>query len=82
MTKAVLWVAVLLLFLLPRFASVFTESINWDEFVMLARAERTLQLGEVVGGGRPGLVTIVLTPFLRGCVDTIRRRFAHECFGR
>jgi hypothetical protein len=71
MTKTVLWVAVLLLFLSLRFASVFTESINWDEFVMLARAERTLQLGEVVGGGRPGLVTIVLIPFLRHCVDTI-----------
>lgn len=63
--------AVLLALLVPRWISIFTESINWDEFVMLARAERTLRVGEIVGEGRPGLVTLMLTPFLRHCVDAI-----------
>ncbi len=38
---------------------------------MLERAERTLRAGEVVGGGRPGLVTLMLTPFVRDCVDAV-----------
>ena len=63
--------AVLLALLVPRWISIFTESINWDEFTMLARVDRTLRLGDVDGGGRPGLVTLILTPFLRHCVDAI-----------
>jgi len=65
------WVALLLLILIPRWISIFTEAINWDEFAMLERVERTLRLGDVVGGGRPGLVTLILIPFVRDCVDAI-----------
>ena len=63
--------AVLFALLVPRWISIFTESINWDEFTMLARVDRTLRLGDIVGGGRPGLVTLMLTPFVRNCVDAI-----------
>ena len=59
------------LLLVPRWLSIYSESINWDEFAMLERAERTLRAGEVVGGGRPGLVTLMLTPFVRDCVDAV-----------
>ena len=55
-----------------RFFHVFTEAINWDEFALLARAEATLRFGEVEGGGRPGLVSIALIPFVADCVDSVR----------
>jgi hypothetical protein len=72
--RAARWLAaagLVALLLVPRWLSIFTESINWDEFMMLERAELTLRAGEVVGGGRPGLVTLMLTPFVRNCVDTV-----------
>ena len=50
---------------------VYSEVINWDEFALLARADRSLRLGEVAGGGRPGLVSIFLMPLVRGCVDSV-----------
>lgn len=50
---------------------IFSEAINWDEFALLDRADRTLRLGQVVGGGRPGLVPIVLMPFVRDCIDSV-----------
>ena len=54
-----------------RWIAIYTESINWDEFALLARAERTVRLGEVVGGGRPGLATLLLIPFVRNCTDSV-----------
>ena len=50
----------------------FTESVNWDEFALLARADRTLHMGMVAGGGRPGLVSVLLTIFVKDCVDSVR----------
>lgn len=45
--------------------------INWDEFVLLARAADSLRDGQLHGGGRPGLATLVLVPLVRECVDTV-----------
>jgi hypothetical protein len=59
-------------FLVTRWLAVFSEAINWDEFALLARADRTLRLGEVHGDGRPGLVTVMLIPFVKGCVDSVQ----------
>ena len=59
-------------FLGAHLVHVFTESVNWDEFALLARADRTLRFGEVVGDGRPGLVSIVLIAFVRECVDSVQ----------
>jgi hypothetical protein len=58
-------------FIGTRWLAVFSEAVNWDEFALLARADRSLRLGTVEGGGRPGLVTIALVPFVRGCVDSV-----------
>lgn len=71
------WAAYVLLsvacwFAATHFAHVFSEAINWDEFALMARADRTLRFGEVLGDGRPGLVTLLLTVFVRDCADSIR----------
>jgi hypothetical protein len=65
---------VLVLVAVARIVAVFTENVNWDEFALLNRAVRTARTGEVMGGGRPGLGTLVLLPFAAGCrnaVDTL-----------
>ena len=64
--------ALLAWFLVTRWLAIFSEAINWDEFALLARADSTLRLGDVQGGGRPGLVTVLLIPFVDGCVDAVR----------
>jgi hypothetical protein len=58
--------------LTTHYLHIFSEVINWDEFAMLERAERSSRFGTVVGSGRPGLVTILLIPFVEGCVDAAR----------
>lgn len=63
--------SVVLAALLPRLLAIFTESINWDEFALLQRVEQTLLEGRVVGGGRPGLVNLMLVPFLKDCTDVV-----------
>lgn len=60
-----------LLFLLHRLAAVSKVSINGDEFALLARAEHTFQSGELISGGRPGLATLVLVPFVSECTDSV-----------
>jgi len=50
---------------------VFTENINGDEFILLARARDTFLSGQVLSGGRPGLGTIALIPFVQTCSDAI-----------
>lgn len=50
---------------------LFTEAINWDEFALLARADRMHRLGEFVTGGRPGLVVLALIPFVKDCTDSV-----------
>lgn len=47
------------------------ESVNWDEFALLHRAYLTGATGEVVGGGRPGLGTLILVPFAEGCRSAV-----------
>jgi hypothetical protein len=57
-----------------RVIAIFTLDVNWDEFMLLERAVRTVRSGELAGGGRPGLATLVLVPFAAACrnsVDTI-----------
>jgi hypothetical protein len=70
------WGGVLLAVLVARVIAVFTLNVHWDEFVLLERAVTALRTGELVGGGRPGLGTLILTPFAAGCrnaVETIVR---------
>jgi hypothetical protein len=69
---AVAMLAVAAWFVVTHLVHVFTEAVNWDEFALLARADRTARFGEVVGGGRPGLVSVLLIPFVLDCVDSVR----------
>jgi hypothetical protein len=59
-------------FLGTHFLHAFTEVINWDEFALLERADRTLRFGKVAGDGRPGLVPIALMPFVMDCIDSVK----------
>jgi hypothetical protein len=52
-------------------AAIYTDSINWDEFALFHRTEETVRTGTLVGGGRPGLATLLLLPLVRGCHDII-----------
>jgi hypothetical protein len=63
--------SLLLVTLAARFATLFKEAVNWDEFAALARADRMVRLGEVDVGGRPGLMNFLLAPFVRGCSDSV-----------
>lgn len=62
---------VLLLLLAGRIYAQFTESINWDEFALFQRAYVTWSTGNLVGGGRPGLGTLLLVPFAAACNNAI-----------
>jgi hypothetical protein len=64
-------VAVLLVAAVVRVVAVFTENVNWDELALLERAVHAVRTGEVVGGGRPGLGTLVLMPFARECQNAL-----------
>ena len=56
---------------------ILTENVNWDEFALLARAHDTLRTGTLSSGGRPGLATLLLIPFVEECRDAVRAaRFA------
>jgi hypothetical protein len=48
---------------------VYSEVVNWDEFAVLERAERSLRFGQIIDDGRPGLVSVILMPFVRECMD-------------
>jgi hypothetical protein len=55
-------------------AAIFTQNVNWDEFLLLQRAVLSVRTGEIMGGGRPGLGTVALMPFAAHCrnaVDTL-----------
>jgi len=52
-------------------AALVTEAANWDEFVLLSRAERAVRTGVLDGGGRPGLGVALLVPFVDGCTSTM-----------
>ena len=64
-------VALLAVYAVMHIAAIWTESINWDEFGIFWRAEKVATTGVLVGGGRPGLAVVVLTPFIDGCGSTI-----------
>jgi len=59
------------LYAATRVAAIFTVAGNWDEFALLDRAANTAESGVLEGGGRPGLATLLLTPFAAGCHDEI-----------
>jgi hypothetical protein len=59
------------LYAATRVAAVFTVAANWDEFALLDRAANTAETGVLEGGGRPGLATLLLTPFAADCHDEI-----------
>jgi hypothetical protein len=52
-------------------AAVRTENVNWDEFALLQRVSEFLRTGRLQGGGRPGLVELLLAPLVRGCDDAL-----------
>jgi hypothetical protein len=54
-----------------RIIGVFTLYVQADEFVLLQRAVTTERTGVLVGGGRPGLGTLVLTPFAAACRNAV-----------
>ncbi len=54
-----------------RVVATRTESINWDEFVLLHHAAWSIDSGELRGGGRPGLAVLLVAPFVAGCEDEI-----------
>lgn len=58
-------------FVAHHIALIFHDRINWDEFLLLQRAEVAVKLGRIEGGGRPGLGVIALIPFVSGCSDPI-----------
>lgn len=47
----------------------YTENINWDEFALMHRVAAMVRTGQLQGGGRPGLVELLLAPFVAGCED-------------
>ncbi len=66
------WLALAVaLYAAMRVAAVFTVAANWDEFALLDRASTTAETGVLDGGGRPGLATLILLPFVSGCEDEI-----------
>lgn len=61
-------------YVVVRLLAVRTEGVNWDEFAVMHRTAAMLRTHVIQGGGRPGLVELVLAPFVRGCrngVDAI-----------
>jgi hypothetical protein len=54
-----------------RVVAVFSVAGNWDEFVLLERANDTAASGVLQGGGRPGLATLLLVPIAADCDDEI-----------
>jgi hypothetical protein len=54
-------------FVVTHIIAVFKENVNWDEFALLQRGERTFATGQLFGGGRPGLGTLAVMPFAYGC---------------
>jgi hypothetical protein len=54
-----------------RSASIYTESVNWDEFNLVHNAAWTLQSNELHAGGRAGLAVLTLLPFVADCENEI-----------
>jgi len=54
-----------------RSVSIYTESVNWDEFNLVHNAAWTLQSNELHAGGRAGLAVLTLLPFVVDCENEI-----------
>jgi hypothetical protein len=65
------FVALILVVGTIRAVAVFTESVNWDEFALLQRAEILASTGVMQGGGRPGLVNLLLAPLAENCRNAV-----------
>ncbi len=67
-----------------RSLSIYTESVNWDEFNLVHNAAWTLQSNELHAGGRAGLAVLTLLPFVADCDNEIavvrRARILWMCF--
>lgn len=64
-------IALAVAFAATHIVAIYSESINWDEFALLQRAERTIVTNVVQGGGRPGLATLALVPFVHDCTSSM-----------
>lgn len=64
-------VGLTLAFVVVHFIAIFRENVNWDELALLARSVESLRAGKLIGGGRPGLATLILIPFVEGCTNSI-----------
>jgi hypothetical protein len=62
---------VLLLAVAAQLAAVFRTSVHWDEFGLLHQVDLTRETGVFESGGRPGLATLVLLPFVASCDDEV-----------
>ncbi len=52
-------------------AAVYRSNVHWDEFGLLHQADITHATGVFESGGRPGLSTLLLLPFLESCDDEV-----------
>jgi len=66
---AVLAIAVLLLVVGLRAATLQRAAFNWDEFALFDSVARTLSDGVLRSGGRPGLAQLLVMPLVEGCRD-------------
>ncbi len=57
-------------YVIAHVAATFTESVNWDEYGLLWRADKAVRTGAIDGAGRPGLAVILLYGFVNGCAST------------
>lgn len=55
--------------LATRVATVYTDSVNWDEFGLLHHVSWTAETGVLHAAGRPGLAVVALLPLLGDCPD-------------
>jgi len=67
----VLVAALAVLALAAQIAAVYRTNVHWDEFALLHHADTTQTTGVFESGGRPGLATLVLLPFVVDCDDEV-----------
>ncbi|MDJ0848747.1 MAG: hypothetical protein QNK04_10240 [Myxococcota bacterium] len=52
-------------------AAAFRTNVHWDEFGLLHQVDITRATGVFESGGRPGLSTVLLLPFVERCDDEV-----------
>ena len=70
MVVGTFWAAAVTLLAL-HIVAVRRDTVNWDEFGLLAKAREALRTGRVTGGGRPGLATLVAIPAVGDCTNSV-----------